>query len=180
MAIPNVGSPNVARFPTRARATYLNALPDNVKAQGCEYNYYYYIRAREHIENDVQEIADMYLDIMGRPMPRFVLREVQEYMQNGIGADMISAVLAYTGGAPRPSWAYARAVIDKQAAMGARTAAEFNGNVSRWRASKVAPNPSSASPAPKAKRVIEQQYEQRHYDPEELNAIPEDLLAEMR
>lgn len=30
------------------------------------------------------------------------------------------------------------------------------------------------------KRVIEQQYEQRSYDPDELNAIPEDLLEEMR
>ena len=35
-----------------------------------------------------------------------------------------------------------------------------------------------AAAAPK--RVVEQMYEQRQYDPDELNAIPEDMLEEMR
>ncbi len=37
-----------------------------------------------------------------------------------------------------------------------------------------------AAAGPSSKRVIEQQYEQRVYDPEELNAIPEDLLEEAK
>lgn len=40
--------------------------------------------------------------------------------------------------------------------------------------------PAMSGTASAPKRVVEQMYEQRQYDPDELNAIPEDLLEEMR
>lgn len=183
MAITESGYPqqhnhnmdNVSAFPSRANNLY--SLPE-IENNNRDYNNNYYIRARENTENGVylSEIGEMYHDVLGRPLPRFVANEVQAMLDGGIQADMICAVLAYTGGAPRPSWAYARAVIQKQAAMGARTAADFNGNVAQWREKKAAP------PAPfgGGKRVVEQQYAQRRYDPAELDAIPEELLSMMR
>lgn len=167
-SITNTDSPNVTRFPSRA--TYSSFLPDKEKNDHTVYNNYYYIRAREHIENDVNlvEIAEMYHDVMGRPMPRFVEHEVMAMLQTGIQPDMVCAVLAYTGGAPRPSWVYARTVIEKQAGMGARTAADFHGNVGRWRSSRAASG---------GKRVIEQQYEQRQCSADD-DGIPADLLEE--
>lgn len=160
---------NTVPFPTRV--IYSSPFPEKEKDKQAEYNNYYYIRAREHTEKGVNvvEIAEMYQDVMGRPMPRFVEHEVLAMLDAGIQADMICAVLAYTGGAPRPSWVYARTVLEKQAAMGARTAAEFHGNVSKWRSSRAAGG----------KRVQEQQYQQRPADPQ-LDDVPEDQLAEMR
>ena len=161
---------NTVSFPSRA--TYLYSLPGRENNNQSQYNNYYYIRAREHTENDVNvvEIAEMYQDVLGRPMPRFVEREVLTMLDSGIQADMICAVLAYTGGAPRPSWVYARTVLEKQAAMGAHTAADFHGNVCRWRSNHAAEG---------GKRVIEQQYQQRPVDPR-IDDIPEELLEEMR
>lgn len=148
--------------------------PDN-KNSNTDNNYYYtHAHARE-----LAEVAEMYQDTMGRPLPRYTATEVLELIQSGIQADMICAVLAYTAGAPRPSWAYARAVIERQAAQGARTAADFRGNVSSWRQQRAAA-PGAAAPgaAAPAKRVIEQQYEQRTYSPEQYAEIPEELLRE--
>ena len=165
-SVANTSAPNVTRFPSRA--TYSYTLPDKEKNDHTVYNNYYYIRAREETKNGVQMAAEMYLDVLGRPMPRFVEQEVLGLLDAGIQPDMICAVLAYTGGAPRPSWVYARTVIEKQAAMGARTAEDFNGNVAKWRSSRQAGG----------KRVLQQRYEQRTYGPE-MDGIPDDLMRDL-
>lgn len=165
-------SPNVVPF-ARTRVNTPSSTPNSDCTQQSEYNNYYYTHAREDITMDVQEISEMYLDTLGRPMPRFVLNQVQQLITAGIQPDMICAVLAYTAGAPRPSWSYAYTVIQRQAAMGAKTAADFHGNVNQWRQDRAAPKQYS-----QPKRVIEQRYEQRTYD-SSYNDIPADQLEEM-
>ena len=115
----------------------------------------------------------MYYDTLGREMPRYIAHEVQGMIDAGIEPDMICAVLAYTTGAPRPSWAYARTVIEKQFLQGAKTAAQFHENIGKWRVSRA------AKPNTYVRPVQEQQYSQRVYDPDELDEIPEEQLAEM-
>ena len=166
-------TPNVVPF-TRARANSSSSLPEESVTQLSGYNNYYYTRAREDTTLDV--IAEMYLDTLGRPMPRYIQQEAEQLLASGIQADMICAVLAYTAAAPRPSWAYAKAVIEKQAAMGARTAADFHGNVSSWRQARATPKPAPEQPK---KRVLEQTYSQRQYGPE-YDEIPEDQLKELK
>lgn len=155
-----IGTPNVYPFPEKKK---------NNQAYN---NNYYYTRAREDISLGVQMVAEMYFDTLGREMPRFVGQEVQGMIDAGIEPDMICAVLAYTTGAPRPSWAYARAVIEKQAMQGAKTADQFHENVGKWRDSRSRQTSTNARP------VQEQRYSQRPADPS-MDEIPPDQLAEM-
>lgn len=151
--------PNVYPFPDKKNNQQSN-------------NNYYYTRAREDISLGVQMVSEMYFDTLGREMPRFVGQEVQSMIDAGIEPDMICAVLAYTTGAPRPSWAYARAVIEKQAQMGAKTAAQFHENIGKWRDTRSRQTSTNARP------VQEQRYSQRPADPT-LDDIPPEQLAEM-
>ena len=80
--------------------------------------------------------------------------------------------LAYTGGAPRPSWAYAKAVIERQIAQGAKTAEDFHGNCTSWRQKRAV----GAAPV---KTVVEQRYSQRSYDPS-IDEYDPELLEEAR
>jgi len=118
-------------------------------------------------------LAEVYQDVLCRPMPHFVAAELAERMQAGAQPDMLAAILEYTGGAPRPSWAYARAVIDRQLARGTRTAAAFRAGVEQYRAARCT---QTAQPA---KRVQEQQYSQRPYDPAEDDTLSPEQLAEL-
>lgn len=146
--------------------------PDKKNTKQANNNNYYYTRAREDTSLDVQAVAEMYFDTLGREMPRYVGQEVQALIDAGIDAGMICAILAYTAGAPRPSWAYARAVIDKQAQMGAKTAEQFHENVGKWRDSRA------RQMCTNARTVQEQRYQQRPYDASD-DDIPADQLAEM-
>lgn len=152
-------TPNVITFPEKNNNQAYN-------------NNYYYTHAREDISLDVQMVGEMYLDTLGRQMPRYIAMDVQGMIDAGIGADMICAVLAYTTGAPRPSWAYARAVIEKQAAMGAKTAEQFHENVGKWRDSRSRQMSTNVRP------VQEHRYQQRPFDPS-LDDVPEEQLAAM-
>ncbi len=137
-------------------------------------------RAREG-DAALAMLAEVYADVLGRPMPRFVAAELAERMQAGAQPDMLAAVLEYTGGAPRPSWAYARAVIDRQMGQGVLTASAFRRGVEQYRAERAALPPQHApiGTAKPQKRVIEQQYEQRPYDPAEDDTLSPEQLAEL-
>ena len=127
---------SIVEFP-RACAREYSSSPVQLECKPAsgDNNYYYTrVRARGNTNLGMEMVIEMYQDTLGRPMPRYTQMEVQQLMESGVQPDMVCAVLAYTAGAPRPSWAYARAVLDKQVAMGARTAADFQGNVSSWRA----------------------------------------------
>lgn len=154
-------------------------IPEEIENHNQNNNYYYIrVRAREQIPPEMAEICEMYQDVFDRPMARYYQKQALEYLASGIQADMICAVIAYTGGAPRPSWAYASAVIERQAAQGARTAADFRGNVSSWRSTRSAA-PAAAAPQPAPKCVIEQCYNQRVYTQEDEDRWEQEALAEM-
>ena len=71
------------------------------------------------------DFGQTYLDSIGRPMPGVVRREIQEMQQRGVSSSLIHAVLEYTAAAPRPSWAYARAVILRNYAKGINDDTDF-------------------------------------------------------
>lgn len=165
---------NVSPFPQRVR----NGLSDHdnhdnhdhdagarVYARGC---------ARACAREDagqMQEIAELYEDVFCRHMPGIVAMEIMAMMAAGAGADLVAEIIRYTAGAPRPSWAYARAVLRRQMAMGTRTAEDFAAREAA-RAERIHANGMP-------KRVIEQCYEQRRYDAAEFGELSEEQLAEM-
>lgn len=125
-SIANTDSPNVTRFPDRLN-TQQNRQNhhdhDNNNNIACA-------RAREalqQVEDEVLhgDIAQAYSDSLGRPMPKFVAREVRGMFERGISGSLIVAVLEYTAAAPQPSWAYARAVILRNWARGVCTDDDF-------------------------------------------------------
>lgn len=131
----------------RARAR-TNPLETSVLQFQPDNNNYYYTRAREDITCDVmQELGEIYADVLGRDMPRFVARYLHQCMEHGAQADLLGAILEYTGGAPRPSWAYARAVIDRQMMRGARTASDFWHGVDEYRSQQATKREARADPA---------------------------------
>ena len=75
------------------------------------------------------DFGQLYEDSIGRPMPRVVEREIAEMMERGVSSSLIGAVLEYTAAAPRPSWAYARAVILRNYAKGINDEEEFNESI---------------------------------------------------
>ena len=93
-----------------------------------------HVRARAYAR-EWQKILDAYEDVMERPMPRFVQRECEGFINSGIQPDMIIAILEYTACAPRPSWAYARTVLYRSEEKGMHSAVDFlNGLAMRGRA----------------------------------------------
>lgn len=168
----------------RTRANTYPVTPTRLEnnRNGDNNNYYYTrTRAREGTQDgDMAMLAEVYQDVLGRPMPRFVANELAERMQAGAQPDMLAAILEYTGGAPRPSWAYARAVIDRQLAMGTRTAAAFRHGVEQYRAARCAQTDQPGQPGRYGpRRVQEQLYSQRPYDPAEDDTLSPEQLAEL-
>lgn len=143
---------SIREFPARAGARAredLDSLPERYSTAGnADHNHdhdnynnnYTRARAREEaqkyharqmVSNMEQlrelvgyEVLDTYEDVFGRPMPRFVQREVADLLAD-VQTDMVVAVLEYTACAPRPSWAYARAVLIRNRDMGVRSAVAF-------------------------------------------------------
>lgn len=81
-----------------------------------------HVRARAYAW---EKVKDAYQDVLGRPMPRFVEREITGLLHAGVELDMVLAVIEYTACAPRPSWAYARTVLIRNEERGIRTASDF-------------------------------------------------------
>ena len=70
-------------------------------------------------------IEEAYEDVIGRKMPRFAKEEIQAFIADGMEPKMVLKVIEYTACAPRPSWAYARAVLYRNAQSGILTAFDF-------------------------------------------------------
>ena len=127
-SIPDTSSPNVTRFPARARErqtplpnrdtpySYSNHDHDNNNNNRVRAHAY----ARER-----RAVDDAYQDVFGRVMPVFVAREVEFLIAHGVQVGMIRAVIEYTACAPRPSWAYARAVLYRNKDRGIVTEQDF-------------------------------------------------------
>ena len=124
---PNIDSPNVTRFPAHARegqTTYSNSVtPYKTNHDDDDYNNN---RVRAHAyARERRAVDDAYLDVFGRTMPAFVAREVEFLIAHGVQVSMIRAVIEYTACAPRPSWAYARAVLFRNKDRGIVTEQDF-------------------------------------------------------
>ncbi len=160
--------------------------------------YIYNTRARTRVEENSVQVTDQktdsiktvyYMALGYWPAP-VIMQQVAAYLQSGIDAGLIAAVLRYTGEhAPRPTWAYARSVIDRKYREGITTAAAFDASVAAWysqRQMPVSPSPAAQGrgnriPASRTKTVIEQQYDQREYDPAEVDGLtPEEIEEAMR
>lgn len=103
---------NVTRFPVK------DINNDRIENDDHDHdNNYYRVRARTRerdslFQDSFRYVRDAYADVFGREIPRFVYNEMLDMMDElEIKADMIVAVIEYTACAPRPSWAYARAVL---------------------------------------------------------------------
>lgn len=134
-------------------------------------NYYNNARARYNTQNtnfDVLEGA--FYDVFGREMPRTVWEYLAGCIDAGAEVDLLAAIIEYTAGAPRPSWAYARAVIERQMAAGARTADDFRRGVDEWRATRTA-GARQRDPA--------RDYEQREYEPGQFDGLSADQMREL-
>ena len=109
----SVDTPNVTRFPSMVNNNHQNDHDhdhddDNNNNIACARAY----ARRAQYERENQEAKEAYLDVFGRPMPRYVEKECQDMIDDlEIRWSLIREVIEYTACAPRPSWAYARAGI---------------------------------------------------------------------
>jgi len=175
-----------------------NNKPEESSSLSQDYNYYY-----------KAQIEEAYTAIYGRKMPPVIRSQIRSLMAQGAMPDLIAAVIEYSAAAPRPSWAYARTVLERQLSMGTRTAEQFEAACDRYRrkaAEKAAswrkilpeqnysqreygPEYGGMSAAdieeakrlgPSPKRVIEQCYSQREYDPAKVDGPTPDEIAAAR
>lgn len=173
--------PAYPQDPSRARAhaTNVTLFPGNESNQALIYNHDYHdpgacagaptrARACARVEAAGENLLSaLFEDVFCRHMPQIVAAEISDLMAKGASLDLICAVIRYTAGAPRPSWAYARAVLRRQMDMGTRTAADFQARE------------AARASAPPPKRVIEQCYGQRPYDPADFGELSDEQLAEL-
>lgn len=128
-------------------------------------------------------IEGAYFATYGRAIAPVVRTQMQAMLEQGAAPDLIAAVIEYSAAAPRPSWAYARTVIQRQMQQGTRTAAEFTAACAAYRqkaAQRARPdcwNAEQGYYSSRPKRVIEQQYPQREYSPEDGGMSAEDIAA---
>lgn len=125
-------------------------------------NYYYNI--------ELPQLMAVYQQELGYPMPPAVQRQCARLLtESGCTAGLIAAVIEYTAvTAPRPSWPYARSVINAQLTAGVTTAEAFEAACNAFRAKRARVG---------TKRLPEQSYTQRDYGPEVDGPSEEDIRA---
>ena len=167
MATPKSGT--VHQFPQ----IYNNS--EVTEQQSCN-NYYY---NNNHLQKNDQNLQIDTIKVafrlnFGYEMPVAILRQCQMLLNTTqCTADLIIAIIEYTVcTAPRPAWPYARAVLNRQMAAGVFTAEAFAQSCAAFEAKAVK--------YPSTKRVLEQNYTQREYDPAEVNGPSLSDLKEAR
>lgn len=118
-------------------------------------------------------IIDCYRSMLGYSPTHAIQYQLLKYLEVA-EISLICAALEYTAyTAPRPTWAYANAVISRQIAKGSKSADDFIRDNLAFRNCQ-AYQPRYYQPGPK--KVLGQQYSQRDYDPAEVNDMsPEDI-----
>lgn len=111
------------------------------------------------------------------PFPA-VLDTIAGYLET-VEPSLICAVIEYTvQTAPRPSWAYANAVIKRQIAAGSKTAEDFSAACDAFRASSG--STVEYKPGYYRRRNSQQDYQQRDYDDSVNDMSAEDLAEAAR
>lgn len=108
-------------------------------------------------------VLECYKSMLGHHAAPSTLLQLQKHLET-VEPSLICAALEYTAQcAPRPTWAYANATISRQAAMGSRTAEDFNAACAAYRQEHTAGyRPQFYKAQPK------QQFSQREYNPREI------------
>lgn len=87
-------------------------------------------------EDELAEAMDMledaYADTFDRRPPRLVADEMEVYLAEGMEPVVIMWALDAAAAAPRPSWAYARAILNACAREGVKTAEDWQNRQNRW------------------------------------------------
>lgn len=116
-------------------------------------------RAREGAETRAAMLRGMYVDcceyytqMFRRSIPAVVQRDIAERIRDGMSPDVIRAAMDETQTAPRPSWAYCRAILRRCDIENIKTLADWTDSKTRFQQSK---NPAL-------------NYEQRHYTEDEF------------
>ena len=69
-------------------------------------------RAREEDVNiALEEIAELYQDVLGRPIPRFLLKQLSLDILVGNQPEWYIFALKEAAAAPQPSWRYVEAIV---------------------------------------------------------------------
>lgn len=76
-------------------------------------------------EFGMQWLASYYRHCFERRMPPAAECEVSDLLQAGVERELIEAAIDEAMAAPRPSWAYARAVLARCCRQGIKTLADF-------------------------------------------------------
>lgn len=64
-------------------------------------------------EDMLELIAEMYADVLERQMPNFIRREIETNLASGYDPEWYLFALKETAGAPRPSWRYTEAIVNR-------------------------------------------------------------------
>lgn len=95
-------------------------------------------RAREGAELRVwmDDIARYYRDTLGCVMPPMAKRDVEAAIEAGLEPQLVIIALDETALAPRPSWAYARAILRRLLREGVYDEQAYNRRQARFKARK--------------------------------------------
>lgn len=88
--------------------------------------------AREESQDALDMICDCYIDALGRRPAAIIEDEIAEMMAKGVEPCVIMMALDETAAAPRPSWAYCRAILRACIREGATTAQGWRDRQDRW------------------------------------------------
>ena len=90
------------------------------------------LRARTRVR---EEIEQYYCDTFGAPKaPPVAIREIEYALDAGLAPELIQTAIDEAALAPRPSWAYARAIIRRLLGEGVLTPEAYAQRQARWAA----------------------------------------------
>ena len=111
-------------------------------------------------------VIECYKTMLGYPPTHAIMYQLLKYLEVA-DISLICAAIEYTAfTAPRPTWAYANAVISRQIAKGSRTSDDFNRDNAAFRQQQTY-QPRYYQPSPH--QVMAQQYNQRDYNQREID-----------
>lgn len=115
-------------------------------------------REAEISPDDLERIRRAYVGVIGR-LTEYTAREIEEALKAGMAPEVVVAAIEATAKAPRPSFAYLRAVLRRWARDGLWTMTELVADQDRYQAQKAKWWEAQRNPSLK--------YSQRSYTEEE-------------
>ena len=135
-------------------------------------------RARERAQPELTELyraeldayADYWRQTIGTQLPPAARRRIAAALAAGIEAALIADLIDQTAGAPRPSWAYCAAIMDRIEREGIKSQADYQAAQERRRA---ATRPAAGTTGRDSGQDA-RNYEQRPYDNRKMVYLFED------